>query len=135
MKDTSTLIIVIAIAALAIAAVAFDMVMVYRKKKSREERDAVVSVMTNYQHITLTKSLAVLAVGRLAKAEMANIVYEIYEDDHDPEAFFFIMRSKDDPPVLEPADRFITVANSENYRNVSQALLLRNVRSAKKSEQ
>jgi hypothetical protein len=119
MKDTNTLIIIILISILAIGAVIFDLVMIRRKgKERRENEDAVARVMKKYRTITLCRPLAAIAVGRLSSKEMRGIAYEIYRCATDPDSFFFITRREDDTPVMEPIDRFLVVATSENYSEV-----------------
>ncbi len=123
MKDTSTLITVIAISALAIGAVIFDMIMIHRKKKERQEHeDAIARVMEKYRTITLGRPLAAIVVRGLANPKMSSIAYEIYRSTVDPDSFFFITRRKDDSPILEPKDRLLVVATSENYTEAMSLL-------------
>ncbi len=124
MKDPRAYIIIGLI--LLVAVLVYDGIAIHRRKRNRDEvNDAVISVMKNYKVITLSKPLAVIAIGKLTHKEMKNVCYEIYEDSSDPNSFHFIIRLKSDEPVHEPKERFITEVTSENYSEVISTLSAR----------
>lgn len=126
MKDPRAIAFLIVVLVVTIAALVYNGFLLYRRKKNRGEvDDAVIRVMKNYKVITLSKALAIIAIGKLTHRDMKNICYEIYEDCDDSNSFHFVIRLKTDKPVREPKDRFIVEATSENYSEVISKLSAR----------